>query len=69
MKNNFRIILATQKRSLQDVHEATGLSMTTLSGIYGERATNPQAQTLMKIAKYLDVTMDELLGINTTVTK
>lgn len=63
MKNNLRIILATQKKSLQDVHNGTGLSMTTLSGVYGERATNPQAKTLIKIAKYLDVTMDELLGI------
>lgn len=65
MKNNLRVILAQQKKSLTDVHEATNLSMTTLSGIYREKTANPEFKTLMKIADYLDVSIDELLGTAT----
>lgn len=63
MKNNLRVILAKQRKTVADVHRATGLSKATITAIYYERANNPELKTLMKIANYLDVTMDELLGI------
>lgn len=63
MKNNFRIILATQRKTVADVHEATGISKTTLTNIYYERSENPELQTLLKISDYLHVTIDELLGV------
>lgn len=62
MKNDLRIILAIQRKSVADVHEATGISKTTLTNIYYERAKNPELQTLLKIADYLNVSIDELLG-------
>lgn len=65
MNNNFRVILAKQKKSLKDVHEVTHLSMTTLSGIYSEKTANPEFKTLLKIANYLNVSIDELLGTMT----
>lgn len=54
--------MAKQKRTLRDVHEGTKLSMTTLSTVYSEKSKNPELQTLLKIAEYLNVSMDELLG-------
>ena len=64
MENNFRIILAKQKKKILDVHNATGISKTTLSDIYHERARHPAITTFIKIAKYLNVTLDELVSTN-----
>lgn len=65
MNNDLRIILATQRKTVADVHEATGLSKATITAIYYERANNPELKTLMKIADYLNVSIDELLGTAT----
>lgn len=62
MKNDLRIILATQRKTVADVHDATGISKTTITNLFYERANNPEIQTLLKIAEYLDVSIDELLG-------
>lgn len=61
MKNNFRILLAKKRKKVSDVHEATGISKTTLTSLYYERTKNPETETLLKIADYLGVTLDELL--------
>lgn len=61
MKNNFRVLLAKQRKKVSDVHEATGVSKTTLTALYYERTNNPETETLLKVAKYLGVTLDELL--------
>ena len=61
MKNNLRIILAKQRKKVSDVHKATGISKTTLTSLYYERTKNPEAETLLKIADYLGVSIDELL--------
>lgn len=61
MKNNFRILLAKQRKKVSDVHKATGISKSTLAALYYERTKNPELETLLKIANYLGVTIDELL--------
>lgn len=61
MENNFRVILAKKRKKLVEIHEQTGIAMSTLSKILNERTANPDSQTLIKIAKALDVTIDELL--------
>ena len=61
MNNNFRVLLARQRKKVSDVHEATGISNTTLTGLYYERTKNPETETLLKVANYLGVTIDELL--------
>lgn len=61
MKNNLRIILAKQRKKVSDVHEATGISKSTLTALYYERAKNPSLDTLKKVSSYLGVTLDELL--------
>lgn len=67
MKNNLRVILATQRKTVAEVHEATGLSKYTLTQLFYERTKNPELQTLLKIANYLNVTVDELLGMKEMV--
>lgn len=61
MKNNLRVLLAKQRKKVIDVYKATGISKTTLTSLYYERTKNPETETLLKVAKYLGVTLDELL--------
>lgn len=61
MKNNLRVLLAKKRKKVIDVYKATGISKTTLTNLYYERTQNPEAETLLKIADYLGVTIDELL--------
>lgn len=61
MKNNFRVLLAKRRKKVSDVYEATRISKTTLTSLYYERTKNPETETLIKIADFLGVTIDELL--------
>ncbi len=61
MKNNMRVILAKKRLKVADVARETGLSKSTLTALYYERTKNPEVETLLKIADYLGVTLDELL--------
>ncbi|KKF62403.1 helix-turn-helix domain-containing protein [Streptococcus uberis] len=63
MENNFRVLLAKQRKKVSDVHKATGISKSTLIGLYYERTKNPETETLIKVADYLGVTIDELLTV------
>lgn len=63
MKNNFRVILAKQRKKVSDIHNMTGISKSTLTALYYERTKNPDTQTLLKIAKCLNVSLDELLTV------
>lgn len=61
MNNNFRVILAKQRKKVSDVHKATGISKSALISLYYERTKRPDIETLQKVANYLGVTIDELL--------
>ena len=61
MKNNLRVLLAKQRKKVSDVHEATGISKTTLTSLYYELTKKTDIGTLRKVANYLGVTIEELL--------
>ncbi|MFS9164102.1 helix-turn-helix domain-containing protein [Streptococcus mitis] len=61
MKNNMRVILAKKRLKVADVARETGLSKSTLTALYYERAKNPSLDTLKKVSSYLGVTLDEFL--------
>lgn len=61
MKNNFRILLAKQRKKISDVYKTTGISKSTLTALYYERTKHPDIETLKKVSNYLGVTIDELL--------
>ncbi|HEP1427067.1 TPA: helix-turn-helix transcriptional regulator [Streptococcus pyogenes] len=63
MKNNMRVLLAKQRKKVSDVAKATGIAKSTLTALYYERTKNPEVETLIKIANYLGVTLDELLTV------
>ncbi|QBX09086.1 HTH DNA-binding protein [Streptococcus satellite phage Javan315] len=61
MKNNMRLLLAKQRKKTSDVADATGISKSTLTDLYYERAKNPSIDTLKKVSRFLGVTLDEFL--------
>ena len=61
MKNNFLVLLAKQRKKVSDVHKETSISKSTLIALYYERTKRPDIETLLKIANYLGVSIDELL--------
>ena len=61
MKNNLRVILATKKMKISDLNEITGISKGTLTAIFYEKAKNPSIMTIKKIAKALNVSIDDLI--------
>ncbi|CYV15332.1 helix-turn-helix transcriptional regulator [Streptococcus suis] len=63
MNNNFRVILAKQRKKVSDVYEATGISKSALISLYYERTKRPDIETLQKVSDYLGVTIDELLTV------
>lgn len=63
MNNNFRVILAKQRKKVSDVHKATGISKSALISLYYERTKRPDIEILQKVAEYLGVTIDELLTV------
>ena len=63
INNNFRVILAKQRKKVSDVHKETGISKSALISLYYERTKRPDIETLQKVAEYLGVTIDELLTV------
>lgn len=61
MKNNLSKILGERLLKVSNVHRATGISKTTLTEIYYQRALNIQLDTLQKICDYLQIPLSELI--------
>lgn len=61
MKNNLSKVLGERLLKVSDVFRATGISKTTLTDIYYQRAKNIQLETLMKICDYLQISLSELI--------
>lgn len=61
MKNNLRVILANKKMKVSDLHRQTGISKGTLTAIFYEKSKNPSIMTIKKIAKALNVSIDDLI--------
>lgn len=62
MKNDLIVILSTRRKTVADVHEATGISLETIADIYYERVDSIDIQTIVKICDYLNITLGEFLG-------
>lgn len=61
LKNNLRILMAVKKYSMQDVHERTGLSRTTISKLFNESSTKIGFDTIVVLCNLFDCEVDELL--------
>ncbi|MHC5375404.1 helix-turn-helix domain-containing protein [Enterococcus sp. LJL120] len=61
MKNYLSRILGERLLKVSDVYRGTGISKTTLTEIYYQRALNVQLDTLQKICDYLQIPLSELI--------
>lgn len=61
LKNNFAILLARRLWTINVVHKKTGISRTTLTNLYYQRAKGIQFETLFKICNFLGCTPNEFL--------
>lgn len=61
MDNHFSRLLGERLLKVSDVFVGTGISKTTLTKIYYQRATNVRLDTLMKICDFLQIPLSELI--------
>ncbi|MER2057198.1 MAG: helix-turn-helix transcriptional regulator [Niallia sp.] len=61
VKNNLRILMAKHKMSIQDVHEKTGLSRTTISKLYNETSAKIGFDTIVTLCQLFDCDISDLL--------
>lgn len=61
VKNNLRILMAKHKLTIQDVHEKTGLSRTTISKLYNETSAKIGFDTITSLCKLFDCDVADLL--------
>lgn len=61
VKNNLRVLMAKHKMNIQDVHEKTGMSRTTISKLYNETSTVIAFETIEKLCELFHCPISELL--------
>jgi putative transcriptional regulator len=61
VKNNLRVLMAKHKMNIKDVHEATGLSRTTISKLFNEESTTIAFDTIYALCKLFNCEVDQLL--------
>lgn len=61
IKINLRVLMAIHKVNMKDIHEATGISRTTISNLYNENSKGIQFDTLDKLCNFFNCDVGELL--------
>lgn len=64
MKNNFSKILGEKRLSITKISKGTGVSRTTLTSIYYDRAEGIKLETLEKLCRYLNCKIDNIFEID-----
>jgi len=60
---NLSTLMGKHKYSIQTVHEKTGLSRSTISSLYHDKATRIDFDTIEKICKLFSCEINELLEL------
>jgi DNA-binding Xre family transcriptional regulator len=63
MKCNLSTIMGKNRCCIEDVHKGTGLSRSTITELYHDRATRIDYTTIEKLCQYFRITVDELFTI------
>lgn len=58
---NLKIILKEKKMSLRELNRQSGVALGSLSELINGRHKNMRVESVVRIAKALDVTLDELI--------
>lgn len=63
MKNNLSMLMGKERISAVELSKETGISRSTIHGLYHERTENPDTKTVMTLCKFFGVTPNEFFGI------
>ena len=61
VRNNLRILMARDRLTIQDVHEKTGLSRTTISKLYNESSAKIGFETITALCELFNCEVQDLL--------
>lgn len=64
MNNNLSLLMGKHRVTASKLRTITGISRTSIYGLYHERTENPDTKTVMKLCEYFNVTPNEFFGIN-----
>ncbi|WJP98437.1 helix-turn-helix domain-containing protein [Macrococcus bovicus] len=64
MKNKLSLILGAKRINMSELCKATGISRTTINGLYHEKTSNPDMRTIQVLCDYLNITPNQFLGID-----
>lgn len=63
MHCNLSTLMGTKRFTMQDVHEKTGLSRTTIAQLYHDKATRVDYETIEKLCRLFDCGIADLFSI------
>ncbi|HDA7288495.1 TPA: helix-turn-helix transcriptional regulator [Staphylococcus aureus] len=63
MNNNLSLLMGKHRVTASKLSTATGISRTSIHGLYHERTENPDTKTVMKLCEYFNITPNEFFGI------
>lgn len=70
LESNLSTLMGKYRYSIQDVHEKTGLSRNTISGLYNNKATRIDYSTIEKLCILFDCGIEQLFVFyNTNASK
>ncbi len=58
---NLSTLMGMKRYTIKDVHEKTGLSRSTISNLYNDKATRIDYETVDKLCMLFECSIDELL--------
>jgi putative transcriptional regulator len=61
VRNNLRVLMARDYLTIQDVHEKTGLSRTTISKLYNETSAKIGLDTITSLCTLFNCGVEDLL--------
>lgn len=61
IKCNLSILMGKYRFKIQEVHEKTGLSRSTIANLYNEKATRVDFDTIEKLCRLFDCSVCDLL--------
>lgn len=59
---NLSTLMGKKRYTIEDVHQRTGLSRSTVSNLYNDRATRVDYATIDKLCRLFSCGIDDLLG-------
>ncbi|HDJ3341721.1 TPA: helix-turn-helix transcriptional regulator [Staphylococcus aureus] len=63
MNNNLSLLMGKRRVTASKLSTVTGISRTSIHGLYHERTENPDTKTVMKLCEYFNITPNEFFGI------